>query len=57
LESTAVFLAALLALVAFATRSDAGRGCAVPAHLIEPPAAAASADPEVDFRDALLVGD
>lgn len=56
LESTAVFLAALLALVAFATRSDAGRSCPIPAHLVEPPAAA-GADPETDFRDALLLGD
>lgn len=57
LESTAIFLAALLALAAFATRSDAGRSCTVPARLVEPPAAADSAEPVTDFRDALLLGD
>ncbi|KQT60869.1 hypothetical protein ASG52_16625 [Methylobacterium sp. Leaf456] len=57
LESTAIFLAALLALVAFATRSDAGRSCTVPAHIVAPPAAAAGPEPETDFRNALLLGD
>lgn len=57
LESTAIFLAALLALAAFATRSDAARSCAIPVHRVDPPAAAAGADPEIDFREALLLGD
>lgn len=57
LESTAIFLAALLALAAFATRSDAGRSCAVPTRIVERPVATVSAGPEIDFRDALLLGD
>ncbi len=57
LESTAIVLAALLALAAFATRSDAGRSCPIPAPLIAPPAAAAGAETAIDFRDAMLLGD
>ncbi|GAB6845342.1 hypothetical protein HNR00_004058 [Methylorubrum rhodinum] len=57
LESTAIVLAALLALVAFATRSDAGRSCAAPTRIVERPMAASGPEPETIFRDALLLGD